>query len=89
MKIQIEYPLNETIVLTIERDQLPDDPEELLDSVTRDELNYNFNIYNHVDGESYKQAWSKTTTVNTYITDEDDNELYPLTTNDKKECNRS
>jgi len=89
MKIQIEYPLNETIVLTIERDQLPDDPEELLDSVTRDELNYNFNIYNHVDGESYKQAWSNTTTVNTYITDEDDNELYPLTTNDKKERNRS
>ena len=89
MKIQIEYPLNETIVLTIERDQLPDDPEELLDSVTKDELNYNFNIYNHVDSENYKEAWCKTTTVNTYITDEDDNELYPLTTNDKKERNRS
>ncbi len=89
MKIQIEYPLNETIVLTIERDQLPDDPEELLDSVTRDELNYNFNFYNTNDSENYKQAWSNTTTVNTYITDEDDNELYPLTTNDKKERNRS
>lgn len=89
MKIQIEYPLNKTFVLTIERDHLPDDPEELLDSVTKDELNYNFNFYNSTEGESYKQAWSKTTTDNTHITDEDDNEIYPVKANDKKERNRS
>ena len=89
MKIQIEYPINKTIILTIERDQLPDDPEELLDSVTRKELNYNLDFYNVADSESYKQAWKKTTTTNTHITDENDNELYPLTTNDKKEHNRS
>ena len=38
MKINIEYEIITSATLTVERDQLPEDVNDLLESVTRDEL---------------------------------------------------
>ena len=76
MKINIEYEVTTSFQLTIERDQLPDDPQELLDSVTRDELGSAPCDVHPVEWGHLKEAWRSATPDNTYITDENDEDLF-------------
>ena len=77
MKINIEYEVVTSFQITIERDELPEDPDDLLESITRDELsNSPCDVY-PVEWGHLKDAWRNATPDNTYITDEDNNELYP------------
>ena len=76
MKINIEYEVVTSFQLTIERDQLPDDPQELLDSVTRDELGEAPCDVYPVEWGHLKEAWRSATPDNTYITDENNEQLF-------------
>ncbi len=89
MKIKIEYPLKTSFVLTIERDHLPDDPSELLNSVTRSELANGYIFDNKIEWCDCNEAWRSSNAEDTYFYDEDYNELYTLIENDKEERNRS
>ena len=76
MKINIEYEVTTSFQLTIERDQLPDDPQELLNSVTRDELSSSpCDVYS-VEWGHLKEAWRNATPDNTVITNENLEELF-------------
>ena len=76
MKINIEYEVTTSFQLTIERDQLPDSPQELLESVTRDELSgAPCDVY-PVEWGHLKEAWRNATPDNTYITNENNDELF-------------
>ncbi len=76
MKINIEYEVVTSFQITIERDELPEDPDDLLESITRDELsNSHCDVY-PVEWGHLKEAWRNATPDNTYITDEDSNQLY-------------
>jgi hypothetical protein len=76
MKINIEYEVTTTFQLTVERDELPDDAETLLDSVTRAELADSPCDVNPIEWDHLKYAWRNSTPDNTYITNEDHDELY-------------
>jgi hypothetical protein len=77
MKINIEYEVVTSFQLTVERDELPKDPDDLLNSITRDELaDSPCDVY-PIEWGHLKDAWRNATPDNTYITDEDNNELYP------------
>ena len=67
MKINIVYDVTTSFVLTIERDELPEDHDDLLDSVTRDELaNCPMEIY-EIEWNTIKQAWRSSTSDNTTV----------------------
>ncbi len=77
MKINIEYEVITSFQLTIERDELPEDSADLLESVTRDELiDSPCDVY-PIEWAHLKYAWRNAEPENTYITDDDGNELYP------------
>jgi len=76
MKINIEYEVVTSFQLTIERDELPEDPHVLLESVTRDELADSPCDVLPVEWAHCKDSWRHATPDNTYITDEDNNPLY-------------
>ena len=76
MKINIQYEVMTSVELTIERDQLPDSPQELLESITRDELSEApCDIY-PIEWGHLKDAWRNATPDNTYITNEDGHDIY-------------
>ena len=76
MKINIEYEVITSATITVERDELPDDPNDLLESVTKDELaNSPFEIV-RIEWGHLKDAWRAADADNTYITNEDHDELY-------------
>ena len=76
MKINIEYEIITSATLTVERDQLPEDVNDLLESVTRDELaNSPFDIV-PIEWGHLKDAWRAADADNTHITDENHDELY-------------
>ena len=76
MKIFIEYEVITPARITVERDQIPEDPIDLLESVTRDELaNSPVDVY-PIEWGHLKDAWRTANADNTYITNEDHDELY-------------
>nr|BDD45512.1 hypothetical protein 23 [Paracoccaceae bacterium] len=80
MKILISYPVTTFFQLTIERDQLPDDPQDLLDSISKDELGTAPCEYSPVEWDDMKTAWRGSTPEDTCITDQEGNDLFPLLT---------
>ncbi len=75
MKINIEYEVITSVTVTVERDQLPEDPNDLLESVTRDEM-VNAEEVNPIEWGHLKDAWRAADADNTHITDENHDELY-------------
>lgn len=75
MKINIEYEVITSATVTVERDQLPENPNDLLESVTRDELANSPDIY-PIEWGHLKDAWRAADADNTHITNEDHDELY-------------
>ena len=76
MKIYITYDVTTSMTLTVERDSIPEDHDELLESVTREELVENPMDVGDVDWCNIKTAWREATPENTWVRDEDYNELY-------------
>ena len=76
MKILLEYEVTTSFTLTIERDELPDDHQDLLESVTRDELAEAPMEVNELEWGHLKDAWRCATPENTWVYDEDYEELY-------------
>ena len=75
MKINIEYEVITSVTVTVERDQLPSNPNDLLESVTRDELANSPDII-PIEWGHLKDAWRAADADNTHITDENHDELY-------------
>lgn len=75
MKINIEYEVITSVTVTVERDHLPSNPNDLLESVTRDELANSPDI-NPIEWGHLKDAWRTADADNTHITNEDHDELY-------------
>ena len=76
MKIYITYDVTTSMTLTVERDSIPEDHDELLESVTRQELSDNQLDVAEVEWDNIKTAWREATSENTWVTDENDNPLY-------------
>ena len=76
MKILLEYEVTTSFTLTIERDELPVDHQDLLESVTRDELAKAPMEVNEIEWGHLKDAWRCATPENTWVYDEDHEELY-------------
>ena len=76
MKINITYDVTTSMTLTVERDSIPEDHDELLESVTRQELSDNQLDVAEVDWCNVKTAWREAISENTWVTDESDNPLY-------------
>ena len=77
MKIEIEYEVTSSFSITIERDELPEDHNALLESVTRDELaNAPMNVRD-IEWDHIKCAWRASSPENTYVFDENSDSLYP------------
>lgn len=74
--IQITYDVTTSFTLTVERDEIPDDHDELLDSVTRDELAECPMDVHEVEWCHLKTAWQQASPENTWVKDEDNNLLY-------------
>lgn len=69
------YDVVTSFVLTVERDELPEDHDDLLESVTRDELaNCPMNIH-EIEWGNIKEAWRCSDSCNTTVMDEDNNEI--------------
>ena len=76
MKIIIEYEIITPARITVERDQLPEDPNDLLESVTKDELANSPLDVRPIQWGHLKDAWRAADPENTYITNEHYDELY-------------
>ena len=78
MKVNIIYDVITSFVLTIERDELPEDHEDLLDSVTRDELaNCPMEVH-ELGWDNIKEAWRSSTSDNTTVfLDEEPERSFP------------
>ena len=79
MKIYITYDVITSLTLTVERDSIPENHEELLQSVTKQELEDNEMDVAEVGWDNIKSAWRDSTPENTWVLDEDNNELYQET----------
>ena len=76
MKIDIEYEVTTSFRITIERDEIPEDHDALLESVTRDELaNAPMDVYD-IQWDHIKCAWRESSPENTYVFDENNDPLY-------------
>ncbi len=76
MKILIEYPIHTSVYLTIHRDELPENPGDLLDSVTKEELCTAAMDVNEISWDHIKHAWRESDLDNVNIFDEDFGDLY-------------
>jgi len=76
MKINIEYEVTTSFMLTVERDELPEDHDALLNSITRDELLTAPCNVNEIEWAHLKDSWRNATPDNTTVTDENENELF-------------
>jgi hypothetical protein len=72
MKIKIMYDVVTSFVLTVERDELPEDHDELLESVTRAELADCPMEVHEIEWDNLKEAWRSSTSDNTTVMDEDE-----------------
>ncbi len=75
MKINIMYDVVTSFVLTVERDELPATHDELLKSVTRDELADGPMEVHGAEWESLKSAWISSTSDNTTVYDAEDESI--------------
>ena len=76
MKINIEYKVTTSFRLTVERDELPEDHDALLESVTRDELvNAPCDVY-PIEWDHMKYAWRESSPENTYVFNENNDRLF-------------
>ena len=76
MKIDIEYEVITSFRITVERDELPKDHDALLESVTRDELaRAPMDVY-PIEWGHIKDAWRVSSPENTYVCDENGDQLY-------------
>ena len=76
MKIDIEYEVITSFRITVERDELPKDHHALLESVTRDELaRAPMDVY-PIEWDHIKYAWRESSPENTYVCDENRDQLY-------------
>jgi len=76
MKIDIEYEVITSFRITIERDELPEDHDELLESVTRDELiDAPCDVF-PIEWDHMKYAWRESSPDNTCVFDENGDQLY-------------
>ena len=87
MKINITYPISTSYTIQIERDNLPENPDDLIESVTRQEFNDCLLGNAYVPFDCIKDSWRFAKVCNLDIEDEDYNQLYPLTNDAKEECN--
>ena len=76
MKLLIEYEVTTSFTITIERDELPSNHQDLLESVTRDELAEAPMQVNELEWGHLKEAWRCSTPENTWVYGEDHEELY-------------
>ena len=75
MKIDIEYEVTTSFRITVERDELPEDHDALLESVTRDEL-VNGELSSGIVWDHIKSAWRESSPENTYVFDENNDPLF-------------
>ena len=75
-RITIEYEVTTSVLLTIERDEIPKDHEQLLDSVTRDELASSYLEPRAIEWGHIKEAWRSATPDNTWVYDENNDPIY-------------
>ena len=74
MLIKLVYPISSCYVLEIERDELPENPEDLLSSITRDEL-----LNGVSTGPGYddlKDVMRQAELTDVEVLDKDDQQLY-------------
>ena len=76
MNINIEYTVTTSFVLTVDRLELPEDHDELLESVTREELRWCPMLVHELEWWHLKEAWRSADVENTWVTDDEGNELY-------------
>jgi len=80
-RITIEYEVTTSFKVIVERDELPASHEQLLDSVTRDELSSPWLTLLPIEWRHVEGAWCSATPENTWVFDEDNNPLFcPLPT---------
>ena len=72
MKLYVNYNVNVTYTVEIERETLPTE-EDLIDSITKDEL---VNGDGELTWDAIKDAWRFSNPVDIIITDDEFNELY-------------
>ena len=75
MKINIMYDVMTSFVLTIERDELPENHDDLLESVTLDELADGPMQLNEIEWDNLKVAWFSSTSDNTTVFDAEDESI--------------
>ena len=76
MKIDIEYEVITSFRITVERDELPENHDALLESVTRDELAAApMDVY-PIEWGHIKFAWRESSPENTYVFDENNDAPY-------------
>ena len=76
MKINVEYEVTTSFMLTVERDELPENHHALLESITRDELAKAPCDVWEIEWGHLKDSWRNATPDNTTITDENQNQLF-------------
>ncbi len=69
------YDVVTSFVLTIERDELPTFHDELLESVTRDELSDCPMDVHDIEWGNIKEAWRSSTSDNTTVYDAEDESI--------------
>jgi hypothetical protein len=74
-RITIEYEVTTSFQVTVERDELPASHDQLLESVTRDELDGSSDPL-PLEWGHIKEAWRSATPENTWVFDEDNNPLF-------------
>lgn len=72
MKLYVNYSVNVTYTVEIERETLPTE-EDLIESVTKDEL---VNGDGELTWDAIKDAWRYSNATDIIITDDEFNELY-------------
>ena len=76
MKIDIEYEVTTSFRITVERDELPEDHDELLESVSRDELATAPMDVFPIEWDHIKMAWRESSPENTYVFDKNNDPLF-------------
>jgi hypothetical protein len=75
-RITIEYEVTTCFQVVVERDELPATHDQLLESVTRDELSGSLDTL-PIEWGHVKDAWRSATPENTWVFDENNDPLFP------------
>lgn len=76
-RITIEYEVTTSFQIQVERDEIPKDHAQLLESVTKDELNSPCLDVAEIEWGHIKEAWRSATPDNTWVYDENNDPIYP------------